>query len=129
MHKLIITNTIILWFIGTNLLAQVIPGETNFISSEKERTSFTISAAGKSSSLLISSGEYSGVKRALHDLQTDISKVTSFAPKILSDSDQVEKEMIIVGTIGKSQIIDKLIKTKKIKTSFVYLKSVKARKY
>jgi hypothetical protein len=114
MYKRVLSTLIIFYSFVTILSSQVIPGEASIITTEKVRGGFSISSSGKSSSLLVSSDDYQGVKRALKDLQTDIGKVTSFAPKILSENDPSEKEMIIVGTIGKSQIIDKLIKTKKI---------------
>ncbi len=114
MYKLTCFLVFIAFCAGTVLKAQVIPGEVNFITTTKEKGCFTISSQGKSSPLLFSSGDFTGVKRALKDLQTDIGKVTSFSPKLFSDTILKEKEIIIVGTIGKSQVIDNLIKTKKI---------------
>jgi hypothetical protein len=85
-----------------------------FISFEKGKGKFTISAYGKSASLLISSEDWPGVIRAFKDLQSDIGKVTSTVPEIYYDVAPASKEIIISGTIGKSNLIDKLIKDKKI---------------
>jgi hypothetical protein len=84
-----------------------------FISFEKGNGKFTISASGKSTPLLISSDEWPGVLRALKDLQSDIGKVTSKVPEIYYENAQASKE-IIIGTIGKSSLIDKLVKEHKI---------------
>ena len=98
-----------------NLLhAQSTFGTEQIISPEKKRGAFTISAEGFSSPLLISSKEWPGVSRAFSDLRTDIGKVTSSLPELYTDKLPGSKEIIIAGTIGKSQLIDHLIKSKKI---------------
>jgi hypothetical protein len=86
----------------------------SFISFESGKGKFTISGSSKSTSLLVSSGEWPGVIRALKDLQSDIGKVTSSVPEIYFDNLPASKEIIIAGTIGKSALIDKLVKDKSI---------------
>jgi Glycosyl hydrolase family 115/Gylcosyl hydrolase family 115 C-terminal domain len=88
-----------------------------FISSENGKGKFTISSYGKSAPLLISSNDWPGVIRAFKDLQSDIGKVSSTVPEFNTDVVPHSKEIIIAGTIGKSAIIDKLIKAKKIDVS------------
>jgi hypothetical protein len=100
-----------------NLNAQLFPGEDNYITTMKEKNCFTLSATGKSSPLLISSGDFAGVRRTFKDLQSDIGKVTSSVPVLYTDTIPKTKEIIIAGTIGKSQIIDKLIRDRKIDIS------------
>ena len=117
MYKLTYLLGFIVLFTGLDIKAQIIPGEANFITSAKEKGSFSISSSGKSSTILFSSSDHAGVKRALKDLQTDIGKVTSFIPKLSSDTIPKEKEIIIAGTIGNSQVIERLIKSKKIDVS------------
>ena len=85
-----------------------------FISLQNGKGKFVISASGKSTPLLISSDEWPGVVRAFKDLQSDIGKVTSIVPELNTDAIPSAKEIIIAGTIGKSRIIDKLIKDNKI---------------
>jgi hypothetical protein len=89
----------------------------SFISSENGKGKFTISASGVSTPLLISSHEWPGVIRAFKDLQSDIGKVTSKVPELYTDAIPSAKEIIIAGTIGKSSIIDNLIKDNKIDVS------------
>ncbi|MBA4323375.1 MAG: glycosyl hydrolase, partial [Odoribacter sp.] len=117
MYRLIFLSVIIALYTGRALNAQVIPGEVNFITSEKQKGCFTISSPGKSSPILFSSGDYTGVIRALKDLQNDIGKVSSFFPRLSSDTIPEEGELIIAGTIGRSKLIDNLIKAKKIDVS------------
>jgi hypothetical protein len=95
------------------LINAQIPNES-FISFEKGKGKFAISVSAKSASLLVSSDDWPGVLRALKDLQSDIGKVTSSVPEIYYDSLPPSKEIIIAGTIGRSTIIDKLVKDKSI---------------
>jgi hypothetical protein len=88
-------------------------GTDSFISFDKGV--LTISAEGKSAPLLVSSKEWPGVIRAFKDLQHDIEKVSSILPQLYTDQIPGSKEIIIAGTIGKSPIIDELIKQKKLK--------------
>jgi hypothetical protein len=90
-----------------------------YISEQAEAGSFTLSASGKSAPLYISNQDYPGVIRALGDLQSDIKKVTGAEPVLSTDSVPKEKEVVIVGTLGKSAIIDQLAKENKINVSDV----------
>jgi len=94
------------------LNSQVI--KDKFISTEKGKGNFIISADDKSTPMLISSKEWPGVIRAFKDLQNDIGKVTSVIPELANDDFSGSKEYIIAGTIGRNPLIDKLISDKKI---------------
>ena len=89
-------------------------GVDNYISTSKGKDYFTLSAAGKSTTLFIDSKDYPGVIRALKDLKADIGKVTNTEPTILFDKVPTQKELVIVGTLGKSPVIDQLVKSGKI---------------
>jgi hypothetical protein len=100
-----------------SLKAQATFGTESFISTESG--AFTIYIKGKCAPLLVSSKEWPGVIRAFKDLQSDIGKVTSSIPEIYTDQIPKSKEVIIAGTIGKSNFIDDLIRKKKIDISGV----------
>jgi hypothetical protein len=104
LHLLLLILPSVLWAIGGQ----------NYVTTTKEKNSFTLSAAGKSTSLFISSGDYPGVIRALKDLKSDIGKVTSTEPTIIYDKVTSQKEIVIAGTLGKSPVIDQLVKSGKI---------------
>jgi Glycosyl hydrolase family 67 N-terminus. len=89
-------------------------GVPTYISTLGGKDLFTLSASGKSTTLCINSKDYPGVIRALKDLKSDIGKVTNNEPKILFDELPHQKEVVIVGTLGKNQVIDQLIKNKKL---------------
>ena len=84
------------------------------ISMLKESGCFTISSGGGSAQLLISEKEDPGVIRAFKDLQLDIKTVTGNLPLMSVDKTRSHAAVIIVGTIGKSPLIEDLVKRRKI---------------
>ena len=89
-------------------------GNELYVTSKKGNAQFVLSENGKSAPLYISSKDYPGVIRALNDLQEDVSRVTNAKPEVSLDKIPDAKEIVIAGTLGKSSIIDKLIRDKKI---------------
>ncbi|MEJ6950956.1 glycosyl hydrolase 115 family protein [Natronospora cellulosivora (SeqCode)] len=64
--------------------------------------------------IFIDSEDYWGVKRAVKDLQKDFTRVSNKTPEIKEERDKCSSETIIIGTIGKNKVIDKLIAEGKI---------------
>ena len=77
---------------------------------------FCIAKEGKSATILVDEDDWKGVIRAANDLGDDVRKVTGVASRVdmMSKADVTTPSSILVGTIGKSRIIDRLIKQKKI---------------
>ncbi|MGD1044572.1 MAG: glycosyl hydrolase 115 family protein [Bacteroidota bacterium] len=88
--------------------------EKSYVTTIKEEGRFVLSYSGKSAPLCISSQDHAGVIRALKQLQADIEKTTDAKPDLLIDTIPELKEIVLVGTIGRSPLIDKLIQEKKI---------------
>jgi Glycosyl hydrolase family 115/Gylcosyl hydrolase family 115 C-terminal domain len=75
---------------------------------------FPLSSNGRSTTLCASSRDYPGVLRVLKLFRTDIAAVTGAAPEISLDGLPSSKEIVIVGTLGKSPLIDTLVQARKI---------------
>ena len=82
--------------------------------AQQSKSDFCLFSAGKPSPLVISLDDYPGVIRAFTDLQNDIKLVTNVLPAICYDKLQRNNEIVIAGTIGKSPVIESLIKKGKI---------------
>ncbi|MBO4891225.1 MAG: glycosyl hydrolase 115 family protein [Prevotella sp.] len=100
--KRILTLSIAMFMIIMNMMAQ----ET-----------FCIAKDGKTAAIVVDEQDWTGVVRAARDLSDDVGKVcgtaadlTMYNGKLIMDNDS----RIVVGTIGKSRIIDKLVKQKKL---------------
>lgn len=120
-NKIIQFKFLMLFLFGCVVIAQkVIAVDLESYISEQSKTGvFTLKAGGKAAPLYISSQDYPGVIRALGDLQGDIKKVTGIEPALSKDIMPQEKEVVLVGTLGKSPIIDQLARENKIDVSDV----------
>ncbi len=91
----------------------------SFVSSKSSRGSFAIVAKGKAASILVATNDWPGVVRVAKDLQTDITRVSGTTATLTHDSANLGNQAILVGTIGRSAIIDRLVREKKIDVSNV----------
>jgi hypothetical protein len=101
--------------ISGNLQSQPTFGTRSFIDFNKGP--FSICSENGKAQMAISPADWPGVIKAFSDLRSDIGKVTSNVPVLVTDKIPKSKEIIIAGTIGKSPIIDELIRKKKIDAS------------
>lgn len=91
---------------------------SSYLSATAGQGHFPLVASGKSAPLYISSEADPGVIRALKNLQTDIGKVSGAQPELLiADKTPKAREVVLVGTLGKSAMLDKLVKQKKLDVS------------
>jgi hypothetical protein len=97
-------------------------GETDvIISTQKNDRSFVLASGGQCASLCVSPEEWPGVKRALADLQNDLSRVTGTLPGLFTDTKAPRSAFIVIaGTIGKSPLIDRLVKKNKIDVGAIH---------
>ena len=79
---------------------------------------FCIAKDGNAATIVVDHQDWKGVVRAANDLSDDVRKVCGTASEVVF-SLAAEKECIIVGTIGKSVLIDQLVKHKKLDVSQV----------
>jgi hypothetical protein len=94
------------------------PLTEHYISAKKTAGSFPLVASGKAATLYLSGNEWAGVQRAAHDVQADINRVTGREPQLLTDTPTASKEpLVLVGTLGHSALIDKLVQAGKLDLS------------
>ena len=84
-----------------------------------EEEKFCIAKDGKTATIVVDENDWKGVIRAAKDLGDDVRKVTGTASPVRIEelkNGKIEDGVgsIIVGTIGKSRLIDRLIKQKKL---------------
>ncbi len=89
-------------------------GEEPRVSVENRAGGFPLSAAGRSTPVYASSGDYPGVLRVLRYFQNDVAAVTGAKPEMFLDQLPSSKEIVLVGTLGRSPLIDRLVREKKV---------------
>lgn len=82
---------------------------------------FCIARDGNAAAIVVDEKDWKGVIRAANDLGDDVRKVTGTAGKVITSagSSIPEGGNVVVGTIGKSRLIDGLVKQKKLDVSGV----------
>nr|ARK13606.1 glycosyl hydrolase [Fibrella sp. ES10-3-2-2] len=96
------------------LLPAVAIDPRSYVSSQKGKGNFALVSNGKATPLVAAETDFPGVMRAVKNLQADIQKVTSAMPVVRTETAGSGKEIVLVGTLGKSPLIDQLVKTQKL---------------
>ena len=103
--------------IAFNLLAVTVlaqgPGHASYVAEKGGKGFFQLAANGTAAPILVSQQEWPGVTRAVNSFIADVNAVTGAKPALTTDAKG--KQLVIVGTLGKNQWIDQLVKQKKIK--------------
>ena len=92
-------------------------GQAQYVQFSPIPGGFTITNANTTATIYVDPNDWPGVLRAANDLSNDIKDVTGKTPRVVSDAKVTERNVIIIGTVGKSEIIDRLIAAGKIDVS------------
>lgn len=80
-----------------------------YLATEPGPGRFALVAGRKAAPLVVSGSDYPGVVRVVNDLQADIAAVTGVKPAVSVDQLPAGDEIVLIGTIGKSPLIDQLV--------------------
>src|ERR1035437_4585779 len=105
------------WAPPTNALPL---GQKSYIEDVPSRDSFPIVQGKTAATIYVDSSDLAGVVRAASDLKADVARVTSLSPAISHEGKNLGKNIIIIGTIGKSLLIDRLIRERKIDDAQIF---------
>jgi hypothetical protein len=86
----------------------------SYVSHKNGPGRFALSSAERSAPLVASPEDYPGVIRVMNYLSADIGRVTDAAPEVITGPAPEAEKVVLIGTIGKSWLIDKLIADNKI---------------
>jgi hypothetical protein len=88
--------------------------QTDIVSESAGPGDFPLVRDKQAATLFLDSADYPGVLRAASDLQADIERVTGIKPTLAANGAPDGKLAVIIGTLGKSPLIDSLAKSGKI---------------
>jgi hypothetical protein len=94
-------------------------GQTRYVETVNAGGSFPLVQAKAAAAIYVDSGDHAGVVRAAGDLVADIARVTGSIPATAHDDKGLGANVVVAGTIGKSALIDRLIREGKIDASGV----------
>ncbi|MBN1696573.1 MAG: glycosyl hydrolase 115 family protein [Spirochaetales bacterium] len=100
--------------VGDNPPPPALPSKDDYIDTVYEEGDFRIADNGVVSGIFVHPDDDWGVIRAASDLKADIGKVTGKTPRLLKKPGESGGHAIIIGTIGRSPVIDGLIESGKL---------------
>ena len=111
----LITLSLAALAIGPSITA----AQTTYVATTGGSERFTLAQSGIVAPLVASSTDFPGVIRAAKDLQGDLDRVTGSEPRLAMDALPTEREIVIIGTLGKAPLIDRLVSDKRLDVSAV----------
>ena len=119
MYRISCFAVIVFSFLLSAMAKAQAPGERPYIAVKNGKGYFPITVDGKVAPLMFAgNAAYPGVVIAIKSLQADIQSVAGISPQLISNS-APKNNVIIIGTIGRDEIIDRLIAQKKLDVSSI----------
>ena len=88
--------------------------QTNMVLENAEPGSFALEQNKQAAPIFLDVADWFGVLRAGGDLQADVERVTGVKPALSTNGAPEGKSAVIIGTVGKSALIDRLVASGKI---------------
>ena len=89
-------------------------GQTRYVETTSSSGSFPLVQGKDAATLLVDPADWPGVIRAAGDLQADINRVTGITPALVKGAPTAARNIVIIGTVGRSPLIDRLVRERKI---------------
>lgn len=91
--------------------APFLPGLTPATAhaAAEHRTDFTLASEGEAVAVLVDAADDPAVVRAAGDLQADVERVGGARPELLRTPPRSARSLVLVGTLGASPVIDRLV--------------------
>ncbi len=99
--------------VGANMAVAAI-GERSLVSGQTTPGAVALAHEGRVAPILAASNDWPGVLRAAGDLQADVERVTGHKPALSTTGAPAAAEAILIGTIGRSAVIDALVNSGKL---------------
>ncbi|MFO7178440.1 MAG: glycosyl hydrolase 115 family protein [Pseudomonadota bacterium] len=88
--------------------------QSAYVAFEAAADRFPLVTGGTAAPLYVSSQDFPGVVRVAGHLRTDIGRVTGSEPTLTTNQAPSSGEVVIIGTLGKSPLIDQLVESGKL---------------
>ena len=96
------------------LKAQTDSPNQSWIHDRYIRGDFILVRGVDTADVLVSANDFKVVKIAAREFAADVERVTGKTPRLVSDPSQAARYSVIIGTLGKSALIDSLVQAGKL---------------
>ncbi len=103
---------------GDPVKTDLLSGTPQYVRYEQTANSFCLATEGKAATLCVSAADWEGVIRAAGDLVNDIRMVSGATPRLVQGDSPVSRS-VIVGTVGHSPLIDKMVEEGRLDVSAI----------
>ena len=90
------------------------PGSERIVGFSPSRGALVLVQNGAAAPVVVDAADFPGVSRAAADLQADFERVSGVRPTLVSVSPPAAAAIVLVGTLGRSAVIDRLFHERKI---------------
>jgi hypothetical protein len=80
---------------------------------------FRLVSDGTAAVIQVDNGDWPGVLRAAKDFQADVARVTGITPGLSQSQAETGANVVVIGTLGKSRLVDQLIRESRIDVSSI----------
>ena len=88
--------------------------QADIVSDQAASGGFPLLAAKQPAPIYLDAADWPGVLRVGADLQADVERVTGIKPVLITNVAPAGKSVVMIGTLGKSPLIDGLVKAGKL---------------
>src|SRR5258708_22258534 len=110
-RRFLLTTTVALLLAASPSRALAL-GQPRYISTDRV-AGFPLVSNHAAATILIDTDDR-GVLRAARDFRADIARVSDLTPELVSEEAKAKENTVIIGTLGKSPLIDRLAREGKI---------------
>jgi hypothetical protein len=93
--------------------------EPPYVENSYNAGDFCVAQGDATATVYVDTNDYAGVLIAANNLCADVNRVTSHTPTMVDAAENSGTNAILIGTVGKSRVIDKLIAAGKINVSSI----------
>jgi hypothetical protein len=89
-------------------------GQKPYVSFAPVEQGFPLVQGQRAATMYVDANDDAGVQRAVHDLQADVNRVSGQTAKIVQQQQDLAGSVVLIGTLGKSRLIDDLVQSHKL---------------
>lgn len=83
--------------------------ERSYVKSEEASGGVCLVQRGRALPVVVDAADHAGVRRAVADFVLDLERVSGVRPAVLTRAPDAAPQALIIGTLGQSPLIDKLV--------------------
>lgn len=109
-------------FVCLLIVAASVYAQEISVKSKFQKGDFNLIYKNQTADIVISTNDFKVVTIAANEFALDVERVTGKKPPVKFDVRTLSKNAVIIGTLGKSKIIDELIQNRKLDVSMIQSK-------